>query len=179
MKFILLFGFGLVLMSCKSDRTMMQTIQDHVESYLKSKGHDIASYEFAGLTPPDTVTVKEYVDREMEGLTLSLMNKSDRIKMMDSVEIELKNTLKSNPNDSTANTNLKDIETTRAILMKQQHALDSLIAAIKPEMSQTIKFIATEYSFKKKNPDGTTSLHKYFIKLDENLNVTDVTELIN
>jgi hypothetical protein len=179
MKFILLFGLGLVLMSCKSDQTMMQTIQDHVESYLKSKGHDVSSYEFVGLTPPDTVTVKEYIDREMEGLTLSLMNKLDRIKMMDSVEVELRKTLKSNPTDSTATTNLKDIGTTRATLIKQQHALDSLTAVIKPEMSQTIKFIATEYSFNKKNPDGTTSLHKYFIKLDENLNVTDVTELIN
>ncbi len=177
MKFLLLFNLSVILMNCKSDKTTMQTIQDHVESFLKSNGQDATGYEFVAITDLDTVTAKDYLDREKEVLTLALMNKEDRLKKMDSIEAVAKKILSTHPNDSTALTNVQEITLAKAYINNQQHKMDSLTSASKPELAQTVKFIGVNYSFKSKNATGTKTLHHYYVKLDEDLKVMSATEL--
>jgi hypothetical protein len=163
--------------SCKSESNNIKRIQDHVESYLRSHIKDLKGYEFQEMTGLDTVTAKDYLDREMEVLTLALMNKDERIKKMDSVETEARKTLEKNPNDSTSLTLIDQIERSKNLLNKQQHQLDSLTAEIKPELSTTFKFISVNFAFNSNDAAGNKVHHKYFVKLDEDLNVTNATEL--
>jgi len=179
MKFLLLFVLSVVLIYCKSDKTIIQTIQDHVESYLKSHEQDAAGYEFVAITDLDTITAKDYLDKELEIMTLALMNKEERLRKLESSEAEAKKTLSTNPNDQTALTNIQEVASAKASINHKQHRLDSLTSAIKPELAQTIKFIGVNYSFKSNNTAGAKTLHHYYVKLDADLNVMSALELKN
>ena len=169
----------IAFLSCKSESNRMKIIQDHVPAYLRSHGQELKGYEFVEMTGLDTVTAKDYLDREMEVLTLALMNKEGRIKKMDSVETEARKSVEKNPNDSISLTLIDQIERSKTLLNKQQHKLDSLNAEIKPELSTTFKFISVTFSFKSNDAAGNKVHHKYFVKLDEDLNVMNATELNN
>lgn len=179
MKFLPLFVFSFILLNCKPEKTTMQTMRSNIEAYLKSHGQVVSGYEFVAMTDIDTVTAKEYLDREIEVLSLALMYKEGRMKKMDSIEAVLKKTLSHNPNDQATIINLQNIATTKTVLLLKQHQLDSLTSANKPELAQMIKFIAVNFSFKSNDAAKARTLHQYYIKLDEELNVMNATELKN
>ena len=179
MKFIYLVMITILMLECASEKNKMQKIQTNVESYLKAHGQLGEGYVFIGITGMDTVTEKEFLDRQLESLSLQLTNKDTRIKKMDSLETVFKKYLEQHPNDEVTTTNLQDIIRGKTALYVQQHKLDSLAATLKPELADNIKFIGFDYSFNAKDGSGVTMRRHFYIKMDENLNVLNAADLQN
>ncbi len=174
MKLIPFILFILIFNACKSGNTTSQPIREHVETYLKSHGQMPDGYQFVSITDIDTVTVQEYIQREIDLLTLSLMNKETRLKRLDSLDVLYKKAVSEHPNDQTLQTNMHDITRSKTAIYKQQNRLDSLNTAIKSDMAHTFKFIGLNFTFNHKNPKGADTPTTYYVKLDEDLNVVSV-----
>ncbi len=177
MKYLLLMVIAAVLIHCKSANQQTNKIQSNIEAYLKAHGYAGDGYTFIGITGMDTVTEKDFLDRQMESVSLQLTNKDRRLKKMDSLEMTFKKGLQQNPNDQMLQQNLADITRGKTTLYVLQHKLDSLQATSNPEQAQLIKFIGLDYSFSSKGGNGATVQHHYYIKLDEQMNVLSVGDL--
>ncbi len=177
MKLIPFILFILIISSCHSEKTIPNSIREHVETYLKSNGQMSNGYQFVSITDIDTVTAQDYIQKEIDLLTLALTNKEIRLKRLDSLEILYKKAVSDHPNDKTLQGNLRDITRSKTALYTQQNKLDSLNAAIKPEMAHTFKFIGLNFTFNHQDSKGVETLTKYYVKLDENLNVVSATKL--
>lgn len=177
MKYIFLFLVCVVLIHCHPDTSRTEAIQSHAESYLKDHGYTGKEYEFVAITGLDTVTEKEFMERQLQVISLSLTNKESRLQRLDSIESALKKTLALQPNDQTILTNLNDITRSKTEIYVQQHKLDSLNATSKPEQEQKIKFIGMDFAFTSKDATGAPVLHHFYVKMDEQLNVLSATDL--
>ncbi|MFZ1677196.1 MAG: hypothetical protein WBP41_19085 [Saprospiraceae bacterium] len=177
MKFLFLLMIAAILINCASEKNKMQNIQSTIETYLKAHGQTGDNYKFIGITEIDTVTEKDFLDRQMESLSLQLTNKDVRLKKMDSLEMVFKKGLEQHPNDQMLQQNLQDITRGKTAMYVQQHKLDSLKATIKPDQTQNIKFIGLDFSFSSKGGNGATVQNHYYVKLDEKMNVLSVSDL--
>ena len=183
MKFLSVFFLTSLLMNCKSEQSkpelnVMDTIRTNVETYFKQKFPEMKGYEFVSITDLDTVTAKDYLDREIEIMTLALSNKDERLKKMEIAEAEANKTLRTHPGDQAALQNLKDIEHSRESFRHKQHLMDSLNAEMKPELNQTIKFFAVNYAFNTTDQAGTKTLNTYYVRLDKELKVMNAAVIV-
>ena len=182
MKFLSVFFLTVLLMNCKSEPkselNTMDTIRTNVEAYFKQKFPDMKGYEFESITELDTVTARDYLDREIEIMTLALSNKDERLKKMEIAEAEANKTLSIHPNDEAALKTLKDIEHSRAQFRHKQHLMDSLTAEIKPELNQTIKYIAVKFAFNTTDEAGIKTNNTYYVRLDKELNVMNAAVIV-
>ena len=176
MKNLLLLLFCLALLNCKNEKATKLSFQSNIESYLKAHGQAGEDYHFICITDIDTVSEKEFLDRQMETLSLQLTNKDLRLKKMDSLEVIFKKTISENPKDEITKRNLNDLTRGKTELYVMQHKLDSLKATFKPELSQNIKFIGLNFSFNNKQA-GATVRHNYYVKLDEQMQILSVGDL--
>lgn len=177
MKYLFFIGIVTIFTQCKSAEHQTTKMQSNIEAYLKAHGYAGDGYTFIGITEVDTVTEKDFLDRQMEALSLQLTNKDRRLKKMDSLEMVFKKELEKNPNDQMLQQNLQDLTRGKTAIYVQQHKLDSLKATSKPEQAQTIKFIGLDFSFSSKGGNGATVQHHYYVKLDEQMNVLSVGDL--
>lgn len=177
MKFFFVMTMAVILMNCASENKKEQNIQSNIETYLKAHGQAGDGYLFIGITDIDTVTAKDFLERQMESLSLQLTNKDVRLKKMDSLEMVFKKDLEKHPNDQMLQQNLQDITRGKTAIYVQQHKLDSLKATINPDQAQNIKFIGLDFSFNSKGGNGATVRNHYYVKLDEKMNVLSVSDL--
>lgn len=177
MRFCFFVYVCILLSSCTSDKNQLRTIQSNVDGYLKENGNAGEGYAFVGITDIDTVTEKEFLDRQIESVSVFLMNKNSKMRQLDSFEMVIRKSLSVHPDDQTLLTNLQDITRTKTALYTYQHKQDSLKAMIRPEQSTQVKFIGMDYAFTSKDASGVSTLHHYYVKLDEQLNVLSVMEL--
>ncbi len=177
MKYLFLLVIATVLINCKSASHQTNRMQSNIETYLKAHGYAGDDYQFIGITGIDTVTEKDFLDRQMEAVSLQLTNKDRRLQRMDSLEMTFKKGLEQHPNDQMLQQNLVDITRGKTTLYILQHKLDSLQATAKPEQAQIIKFIGMGFSFNSKGSKGTSVQHHYYVKLDEQMNVLSVGDL--
>jgi len=182
MKVLSVLFLTVLLINCKSeqksDQNIMAIIRTNVETYFKQKFPDLKGYEFVSIADLDTVTAKDYLDREIEIMTLALSNKDERLQKMELAEAEANKTLSSHPNDQVALETLKDIEHSRESFRHKQHLMDSLTAAMKPELNQTIKYIAVNYSYNTTDEVGAKTLNTYYVRLDKELNVLNAAVVV-
>ncbi len=163
--------------SCKPEKNTMVTIQQILETYFKPTIPDASSYEFVEITNLDTITEREYRERVMEMLSMNLLNADDRLKSLDQAEAEMQKALSSNQKDPTAQQNIYQIAESRRQIEQQQRELDS-ISAIPPSSNDNIiKFIQLHFAFKSANPGEEKTIHRYYIKLNEDLSVQSASEL--
>ncbi|MEP6645449.1 MAG: hypothetical protein ABJC12_00050 [Saprospiraceae bacterium] len=179
MKILLAISFCLVFICCKSATSKNEEVQSKIESFLKAHGQAGDGYKFIAITSIDTVTGKEFLDRQLEVVALALTNKTGRLRRLDSLEAVIKKSLIQNPDDETLQSNLKDITRSKTEMYVAQHKLDSLTAMMTPELSKQFKFIGMNFDFKVNDFNGKPVLHHYYIKLDDHLNVIDVVNLAN
>ncbi|MEO6131270.1 MAG: hypothetical protein ABIQ02_05450 [Saprospiraceae bacterium] len=179
MKYLSAFTIIFVFISCTHDVTMQKRIQSGVESYLKAHGQTGEGYKFVAITELDTVTEKDFLDRQMETVSLALSNKNGRLQKLDSIEAVFKKSLAQNPGDETLMTSINDITRSKTELYVRQHLLDSLAAMMKPELSDIVRFIGMNYAFKANDSKGAPVLHHYYVKMDQQLNVLSVDNLQN
>ncbi|MEP6795883.1 MAG: hypothetical protein ABJB16_16265 [Saprospiraceae bacterium] len=177
MKYLFLLMIVTVLINCKSANHQTGKMQSNIEAYLKAHGQAGDDYKFIGITEIDTVTEKDFLERQMESLSLQLTNKDKRLRKMDSLEMVFKKGLEQHPNDQVLQQNLQDITRGKTTIYVMQHKLDSLTATAKPEQAQSIKFIGLDFSFSSKGGNGATVPHHYYVKLDEQMNVLSVSDL--
>lgn len=176
MKFFFVLTIAVILMNCTSENKKVQNIQTNIEAYLKAHGQAGDGYKFISITEIDTVTEKDFLERQMETLSLQLTNKDVRLKKMDSLEMVFKKGLQQHPDDQILQQNLQDITRGKTAIYVQQHKLDSLNATMTPDQAQNIKFIGLDFSFNSKGGNGTVRNH-YYVKLDEKMNVLSVSDL--
>ena len=183
MKFLSALLLAVLLMNCKSEPKSEQnpadTIRTRVEDYFKQKFPDMKGYEFVSITGLDTVTARDYLDREIEIMTLALSNKDERLKKMEIAEAEANKTLSTKPGDLAALENLKDIQHSRESFAHKQHLMDSLKAEIRPELDQIIKFFAVTYAYNSLDESGMKNLNTYYVRLDKELNVMNATVVVS
>jgi len=177
MRYLFLFSACVIMIHCNTEKSSTHAIQSHAETYLKEHGYAGKGYEFVAITGIDTVTEKEFLDRQLEVISVNLSNKEGRLRRLDSFEVVLKKALILQPNDQTIMTNLSDITRSKTELYVQQHKLDSLNATSKPEQAQKVKFIGMDFAFTSKDASGASVLHHYYVKMDEQLNVLSATDL--
>lgn len=169
----------MLLGSCSPEKTQLRTIQSNVDAFLKENGYAGDGYTFVEITAIDTVTEKEFLDRQIESVSVFLMNKNSKLRQLDSFEMVMKKSLTLHPDDQTLMTNLQDITRTKTAIYTYQHKHDSLSAMSMPEQAAQVKFIGMDYAFTSKNASGVSALHHFYVKLDEQLNVLSAHDLQN